>query len=589
MVQDQKPQPQQQENDPRKEGDVKVQMSVPVMHAGEALGFLGLGGGEQAGEEQPTTPMSPDEFLDQGGGGAAEHEELFADAHPDDVEELKQRMAESGRPMPQGASIPQSARQMPSRYMGGGAVRNPAQPAGQAGIPKFTGGGGGLPSQKEAFEYSMQDAPPIQTKQEFEAGQKAPSWWRMMLADFAGGAPGAGKEELDAKMDKAYQEAIQRQMQDRSEFERKQGVVGQYAISRGDEMVKFKFGNREIEVMRKNTGQLAAMFLEEYKFHTEQDKNVSLRTLLPDDPNAPDWHLPRDEALAYAKFFTDQTNAGLGTGRDLLRVKNPKLWQFLEDHDLAQAQKLAETKQTAADRVKQRQMSEVDQARERQAMEIEGEYGVEFSPQFVGYLDEVTRGQSSSYVDSKTGETIKTKGREAISDNDKAGYKENMMMMNHLMYKGKDGGESPYRDFWQRRLDKYGWYFMGEHIPDDPKKAKAKLRKMRDQNKADTVQTSAFMMAHFGDWNKKFEVDPANFLFLQPTDEAMQLGTGRYHYPEDTGVDPVTGKPLPGPDPLQEGEYPESKAREFMIENGLTWGETMEVLATRNKTVVMGR
>ena len=365
----------EQEHDPRKDGDIKVQMSVPVAQAGDALGFLGLGG-------QAEAPNQSEEAQPEPG-----IEEMLAEAHPEDVEAIKQRMADAGRPMPEGASIPEIANEMPARYgetnmsarattpapgggptaggpaAGGGdpggpaqPVPQPSQPAGQRGIPSFTGGGGGLPTPTEAFRYSMQDPPPIQTKQEFEASQKAPSWWRMMLADFAGGAPGAGKEELDKRMDKAYQEAIQKQMQDRSEFERKQGVVGEYAVKPGDEMVELVFGDRKINVMRKNIGQFAGLFSSEYDKYLEKGEEVSLRGFLK-DPNAPDWQVTKEQALAYSEFWFKQRAEGLGTGRDQLKVLNPKLWKELEAHDLAQAKELADSKQAGQDKPNQWRLS----------------------------------------------------------------------------------------------------------------------------------------------------------------------------------------------------------------------------------------
>jgi len=414
----------------------------------------------------------------------------------------------------------------------------------------------------------MRTPPPVQTKQEFEAGQKSPSWWRMMLADFAGGAPGAGKEELDARMDKAYQEAIQKQMQDRSEFERKQGLVGQYAVKPGDEMVTFKFGDREIEIERKNTGQLASMFAKEYDNAIDKNKQVSLRTLLSDDPNAPDWHLPRDKALAYAKFFIDQRQAGLGTGRDLLFTKNPELWKFLEDHDLEQQTKLAKTKKAITDEVTQRAPTEFENQREIHSMYQVDEYGNEtfVSPQLNEYLENISRGQGE------------------VSQQDKYGYAENVRMMNHTKYRNDKGDKSQGQEYFKQILDTKGWYFMGERIPNKEKQARAKLRVLRDQGKADTVQTAAFMDTHFGVFDREFEIQSPDPSWFDP--EAA--GVEKMAPPVSRYIPPPEKKPEE-PEPLTGNQTAESAVQRYVSQRKLTWEQGVAAFEAAGREIVMGR
>lgn len=294
MVQDQKTQSQPQE----KEEQFNVSFKGPISSLAQIAGAVGL---DQGGESQPTETMSPDEFLGRGGGGSAEHEELFANAHPDDVAAIEQRMGQR----PRGVQIPESAYKMPPG--------RPPQPAGQAGIPKFTGGSGGLPSQREAFEYSMQAPPPIQTKQEFEAGQESPSWWRIMMADFAGGAPGAGREELNARMDKAYQESIQKQMQDRSEFERKQGIVEKFATNLRDvgKMIGMEAG--EFMVPESQMGSYAGM-MGKYRDANNQ-KTVNFSTMKNAQgellmPGAPDVDFPPAIAKSMIPLITNMMKEG---------------------------------------------------------------------------------------------------------------------------------------------------------------------------------------------------------------------------------------------------------------------------------------
>ena len=97
MVQDQNTQPQAQQ----KEEQFSVAFKGPITSLGQIAGAVGL--------DQPEEPSSPGEVQE----GGADQEELFANAHPDDVAALEERMAASGRPRPQGAQIPESAYQMP--------------------------------------------------------------------------------------------------------------------------------------------------------------------------------------------------------------------------------------------------------------------------------------------------------------------------------------------------------------------------------------------------------------------------------------------------------------------------------------------
>jgi len=553
MVQTQSNPAGQTQQDKEERGKLSVDLPISAVEA--TMASFGFGG-------EVEEPTAEPQLL-------KEQEQLFADAHPDDVAELEQRMGGA----PEGAQIPESARQMPSRYTqtsARAAPGRPAQsvPAGQEGIPQFTGGEGGLPSQREAFEYSMRTPPPVTTKEEFMADKPSPEWWKIMLRDFAGGAPGAGRAEWDAKADKMYQEAIQGQMQDRAEFERKQGLVSQFAVKPEDEFVTHKFGEREIRVQRKNVGQLAALFGKEYDNATEKNKNVSLRTLLPNDPNAPDWHLPREEALAYAKFFTDQTNMGLGTGRDLLRTINPKLWQFLEDHDKETAIDLAKAKKTIQDAPTQQAPTENYNARELASMLQYDEFNNEtfVSPQLSGYLGSITKGQGE------------------VTKQEKFEYAENVRMMNHTRFKTKEGNTSPHYVYYKEKL-KEGWYFMGERIPDDEKKAKAKLRTMRDQNKADTVQTSAFMMTHFGTFNRDFEVQAPDPKFdFDPEAQGVEKLK-----PPQTRYIPPPEKPEEGPPPLTGNQTAESAVQAYAEQRGISWKEAVARFETAKREIVMGR
>ena len=486
MVETAEKKPEQEQDDPRKQGDVKVQMSVPVMHAESALGFLGLGG--QGLEETPVRENVEAQSTDP------ETEGLFEDAHPEDVEALKQKMAESGRPMPEGASIPESASQMPSRYRSMNPVQapgRPPQPAGQAGIPQFTGGSGGLPSQREAFEYSMKTPPPIQTKKEFEAGRESPSWWRMMLADFAGGAPGAGREEMNARMDKAYQESIQRQMQDRSEFERKQAIVGQYAVEPGDEMVKVPLweGGPEIEMERKNLGQAMPLFTRRAEQHYKKGEEVSLREMFGGDTTVPDLKMDRDVAIEYGKFIIQRKAQGLDKERDWLYKYDRPTWDALQKSDLKRAKALAKIKREEDDIVTQVPPSAEQESRELFALMPIDEYGgiEQFSPQLSDYVDSVTLGSDEP------------------SKQHMLGLAKNIHMMNHTKYKSTSGALSKNHDHYKRELDENGWYFMGERIPNNKRAAERKLRVLKTSDKVNDVQMQAFMNTHFGAFDRSFE------------------------------------------------------------------------------------
>jgi len=557
MVQTQSNPAGQTQQDKEERGKLSVDLPISAVEA--TMASFGFGGEVEEPTAQP-------ELL-------KEQEQLFADAHPDDVEELEQRMGGA----PEGAQIPESARQMPSRYKNmseraSGAPGRPAQsvPAGQEGIPQFTGGEGGLPSQREAFEFSMRTPPPVQTKDEFMAGQKSPEWWRIMLADFAGGAPGAGRAEWEAKADEMYQRAIQGQMQERSELERKQGVVAQYAVKPEDEMVKIPLweGGPEIDMQRKNLGQAMPLFTRRAEEHYKKGDQVSLREMFGGDTSVPDLKMDRDVAIEYGKFIIQRKAQGLDKERDWLFKHDRPTWDALQKLDLERAKELAKIKKSVQDEVTQAQPSENYNARELASMLQYDEFNNEtfVSPQLSGYLDSITKGQGE------------------VTKQEKYEYAENVRMMNHTRFKTADGDTSPHYDYYKAKLED-GWYFMGERIPDNEKKAKAKLRTMRDQNKADTVQTSAFMMTHFGKFNRDFEV--------QAPDPKFDFD------PEAQGVEklkPPVSRYIPPPEKKEEGppaltgnQTAESAVQAYAQQRQIPWKDAVARFEAAGREIVMGR
>ena len=608
--QTQKPEPQQ------KEEKFSIKFDAPVSMAEQISSVFGVGADEAIPTPDFDSPPGQGEGFKFGGG---EEEDM-----------LQSVMAGMEKP-PKGVDM-QKVQQMVAD--GAGAVKQmraeaqptPGAPAGQTNAteqpadgqimtldPRAQGRvppgqpGGRVPTQAEAYERGMQTPPEITTRGEFEEGKKqSPEWWKKLAFMFSKGNFGDTQGTFDQKMDEAYAEFIEPEIRKQAEFNRQTANMEKFATKPGEEMVKWNIDGQEIEVAKNDQGAVIQLYGKAMELKADKDGMINLRSVMPGDINAPDMMLTKEQALAYTKFYVEQEDKGLGTGRDLLKKYDPELWQFLEDHDFDQAKALIDARQAAEDKsakkVVQRPMTELDMAQERRAMDFDGEYGRETSPQFAAYLRVITAGRSGSYINPETKEEEKLEGADAISDEERAALRENMQMLNHTRFKG-EGGESPYRDFWQRKLDREGWHFMGERIPNDKEKARKALTRMRTQGKANNVQTATFMLAHFGDWNRDFEVDPKDLRHLDPdysmrADERKRSQEGRM---EGTGWigtrhDLPTDKEIRERDkdkyqaPLGENDYPESEAREFQIENDLTWGETVEFIeGVKKKTIVMGR
>jgi len=347
----------------------------------------------------------------------------------------------------------------------------------------------------------------------------------MMLADFAGGAPGAGREELDARMDKAYQESIQRQMQDRSEFERKQGVVGQYAVEPGDEMVKVPLweGGPEIEMERKNLGQAMPLYTRRAEEHYKEGENVNLREMFGGSLSVQDLDLPLEEAIEMGKFHMLRVAQGLDKERDWLYVHDRPTWDALQKSDLKRAKALAKIKREEDDIVTQVPPSAEQESRELFALMPIDEYGgiEQMSPQLSDYVDSVTVGS-----DEPTRQQM-------------LGLAKNIHMMNHTKYKSTSGALSKNHDHYKTELDTNGWYFMGERIPNNKRAAERKLRVLKTSDKVNEVQMQAFMNTHFGAFDRSFEARAPEELAYMTHEEGKKPSIALPYDPEDVEMEMV--------------------------------------------------
>lgn len=125
---------------------------------------------------------------------------------------------------------------------------------------------------------------------------------------------------------------------------------------------------------------------------------------------------------------------------------------------------------------------------------------------------------------------------------------------------------------------------MGERIPNNEKKARAKLRVLRDQGKADTVQTSAFMDTHFGVFDREFEIQAPDPSWFDPEAagvEKVAPPVSRYIPP------PEKEKEEPGP--LTGNQTAESAVQKYVAARGLTWAQGVAAFEAAGREIVMGR
>lgn len=504
----------QAQQKPEKEERIDLKVGVPVsVGTGLAARIFGM----DAEEAIPSPDFSPQgqggappgqgenlQFNKGGGQGDPEEEEMMAS-----MMEVMGEIPQGVKPEEVQAMVAQGAGQMKQMRAEREASQPQARsaPAGQPGGATPTSASGGIPTSEEALVQAREAPTEVTSKKDFraEAG-KSPEWWKKLMHTFSGGIVGETEQGFERKLDRAYAEHIAPQLEARAEQERQRNVTERFVPEPGEELVTWKFGDREIEIARKDTAAVMGMVEKEYDAAKEKDNSVSLRTLMPDDPNAPDWSMPRDKALEYAEFFIDQRNAGLGTGRDLLKVKRPKLWAFFEKHEQDQALALIDARENASDKIKQITPSQAQMEDEINAMYRVDDYGTTLSPEFEVYLKAITGGEFE--------------GTE-IEHQAKVGYARNLLAMRHE----KLGKASPWSEDRAKSLKENGLYFMGEFVPYDKVKARAHLTKMKEAGTINRFQARAFLETHFnkeGAFLKDFLPKPPAPGFFDPEAQGVE-------------------------------------------------------------------
>ena len=444
--------PEEQQSKPEKEERIDLKIGVPVSvgmglserlfgspeEAVPAPDFSPQGqGGPPPGQSEGGLQFGKDNG--QGGQGDPEEEEMMA--------AVMERMG--GGEIPAGvnpkevmAMVSQGAGQIKQLRANAEQQRQtatppPGQPGGTVPAP------GGLPTQEEALAQQREPTQTITSKKDFREGEeagKSPEWWKKLMYTFSGGIAGESEAGFQRKLDRAYAEHIAPQLEAKAEQERQRGVTERFAPETDEELVEWTFGGRTFELPRKDTSAVMRLIEKEWDEKLEKEEEVSLRTFFPDDPNAPDIQLSKELALQYAEFYVDQKNEGLGTGRDLLKVKNPKLWKELEDHEQAQAKELIQARADAEEKINKKQVSpsSIETARQREVLGSFGDYGRDTSPDLQNYIKAV-----GTYKTSQ------------LDDEQYKNYRENARILQH-----SQDTQSINRDWAKEEIKKKGFYFM---------------------------------------------------------------------------------------------------------------------------------
>lgn len=600
--------PEEQQSKPEKEERIDLKIGVPVSvgmglserlfgspeEAVPAPDFSPQGqGGPPPGQSEGGLQFGKDNG--QGGQGDPEEEEMMA--------AVMERMG--GGEIPAGVN-PQEVMAMVSQ--GAGQIKQlranaeqqkqtattpPGQPGGTVPSP------GGLPTQEEALAQQREAPVEVTSKKEFREGEeagKAPEWWKKLIYQFSGGIAGESEAGFQRKLDRAYAEHVAPQLEARAEQERQRTITERFAPETEDELVEWTFGNQTVKLARKDTKSILGLVEKAWDRENAENEKVNLRTLFPDDPNAPDMILSKELALQYGEFYIDQKNAGLGTGRDLLKVKNPKLWKELEDHEQAQAKELIQARAAAEEKIAKKQVSpsSLETARQRDVLGSFGEYGRDTSPDLQNYIRGV-----GTYKTSQ------------LDDEQYKNYRENARILQHSQDK-----QSINRDWAKEEIKKKGFYFMnGKRYAGNYSTVRKNI--MRDIRKegggtAERNQANHWLKYHYEEdyrfdgpepplpyeervepinVEKIKEMQVAKFLGSSPSAAEISSGgtvSGTALEQKRTQIEGATKDPKEL-DPLGPKQKPASLITRWARENEKTFEEGVAQAKREGFTVVMGR